>query len=182
MTGASSGIGREFVRQMAKTCPVLDEIWVTGRREDALCALQKEFPSVIIRVLPLDLQERGDLDRLREFLELENPSLCFLVNSAGVGYAGRVEEEDRKETLSMINLNCRALTAVTMLALPYLCGGARVIQMASGAAFLPQPGFAVYAASKAYVLSFSRALGEELRRRNIHVTAVCPGPVRTRFF
>ncbi len=182
VTGASSGIGREFVRQMAKTCPFLDEIWVTGRREDALCALQKEFPSVSIRVLPLDLQERGDLDRLKNLLELEKPGLCFLVNSAGVGYAGMVEEGDRKETLSMIDLNCRALTAVTMLALPYLCGGARVIQMASGAAFLPQPGFAVYAASKAYVLSFSRALGEELRRRNIHVTAVCPGPVRTGFF
>lgn len=182
VTGASSGIGKEFVRQIAESCPFVDEIWVIARHETALLALQREIPSVSIRVLPLDLQDSGDLSRLKNLLREERPGICFLVNSAGVGYAGRVEEGGRKETLSMIDINCRALTEVTLLALPYLCRGARILQMASGAAFLPQPGFAVYAASKAYVLSFSRALGVELRRRRLHVTAVCPGPVRTGFF
>ena len=82
----------------------------------------------------------------------------------------------------MIDVNCRALIAVTRLCLPYMGRGSRILQLASGSAFLPQPGFAVYAASKSCVLSFSRALREELRPRGIVVTAVCPGPVDTDFF
>ena len=82
----------------------------------------------------------------------------------------------------MIDLNCRALTEITRLCIPWMKRGSRIIQLASSAGFLPQPGFAVYAASKSYVLSFSRALREELKDAGIHVTAVCPGPVRTEFF
>ena len=82
----------------------------------------------------------------------------------------------------MLDVNCRALTAVTMLCLPYLKKRSRIIQIDSGSAFLPQPGFAVYAASKAYVLSFDQALGAELKDRGITVTSVCPGPVDTEFF
>ena len=81
----------------------------------------------------------------------------------------------------MVRLNCEALCAVTRLVLPYMPHNSRIIQFASAAAFLPQPDFAVYAASKAFVLSYSRALGEELRDRDIYVTAVCPGPVKTEF-
>ena len=82
----------------------------------------------------------------------------------------------------MAALNCVALTAVTRLVLPFMEPNSRIIQFASSAAFLPQPGFAVYAATKSYVLSFSRALNQELRKRKICVTAVCPGPVKTEFF
>ena len=82
----------------------------------------------------------------------------------------------------MVDINCRALTAVTHIVLPYITKKGQIIQMASSAAFMPQPGFAVYAASKSYVLSFSRALGCELKGRDISVTAVCPGPVKTEFF
>ena len=87
-----------------------------------------------------------------------------------------------EEAASMVQLNCEGLTAVTELVLPYIPDNSRILQFASAAAFMPQPGFAVYAATKAYVLSYSRALGEELRRRRIFVTAVCPGPVDTEFF
>ena len=82
----------------------------------------------------------------------------------------------------MIDLNCKALTRMTLTCLPYMSVGSRILNLASAAAFCPQPGFAVYAATKSYVLSFSRALGAEVKQKSIYVTAVCPGPVDTAFF
>ena len=95
---------------------------------------------------------------------------------------GRFTEMERQERLGMVDVNCRALTDMTCACIPYMKKNSRLIMMASSAAFLPQPGFAVYAATKSYVLSLSRALREELREKGIYVTAVCPGPVRTEFF
>ena len=109
----------------------------------------------------------------------------MLVNAAGFGKIGTVEEiarEDAKLQLRMIDLNCRGLTEMTCVCLPYLSKGSRILNIASGAAFCPQSGFAVYAATKAYVLSFSRGLQGEVAKRGITVTAVCPGPVNTEFF
>ena len=109
----------------------------------------------------------------------------MLVNSAGFGKSGAVTEiagEEFRTQPDMVDLNCRALTRMTLLCLPYMKKGSRIVNLASAAAFCPQPSFAVYAATKAYVLSFSRALGAELASRGIPVTAVCPGPVDTEFF
>ena len=93
-----------------------------------------------------------------------------------------MEEIDEKTQLEMIDTNCRSLTRMTKICLPYLTKGSRVVNIASAAAFCPQPSFAVYAATKSYVLSFSRALRAELEDREIYVTAVCPGPAKTEFF
>jgi len=106
----------------------------------------------------------------------------MLVNSAGYGIMGDFSAASIKDELGMIDVNCKALTQLTHLCIPYMRKNSRIIQLASSAAFLPQPNFAVYAATKSYVLSFSRALNQELRRRKIYVTAVCPGPVDTPFF
>lgn len=109
----------------------------------------------------------------------------MLVNAAGFGKFGTVEEITNLESSAqtdMIDINCRALTKMTEICLPYFSRGSRIINLASAAAFCPQSGFAVYAASKSYVLSFSRALHAELKRKGIYVTAVCPGPVETEFF
>ncbi|MBD5460956.1 MAG: SDR family NAD(P)-dependent oxidoreductase, partial [Lachnospiraceae bacterium] len=106
----------------------------------------------------------------------------MLVNSAGYGLMGAVEDLDLEEQLGMLTTNCEALTRLTCLCLPYMRRNSRIINMASSAGFIPRAGFAVYAATKAYVLRFSRALNEELRYRSIYVTAVCPGPVDTEFF
>ena len=130
----------------------------------------------------MDLTKKDDLNSLKKLLEKEKPDIRILVNASGYGVHGNVTDADYEESLGMIDLNCRALTAVTLLCLPYIGQGGRMIQIASSAAFLPQPGFAVYAASKAYVLSFSRSLNTELSERKISVTAVCPGPVDTEFF
>lgn len=182
VTGASSGMGREFVRQIAAGYPSLDEIWVLARRLPALQELQAEIPGKRLRILPLDLSGNTGLEALEACLKEEAPCIRILVNSAGCGKSGLIEGQDWRDACRMLDVNCRALTVVTMLCMPYLKRKSRVIQVDSGSAFLPQPGFAIYAASKSYVLSFDQALGAELRSRGITVTSVCPGPVDTEFF
>lgn len=183
VTGASSGMGREFVRQIAESYRSISEIWVIARREQALLELKEELKNkTVIRTLPMDLGEKDACRELELLLKKEKPVIRILVNSAGLGHAGKLEQQTVEEVQAIVDVNCRALTAVTMTCLPYFRKGSRIIQMDSGSAFLPQPGFAAYAASKAYVLSLSRALREELRGRGISVTAVCPGPVKTEFF
>lgn len=181
VTGASSGMGREFVVQISKRYSKLDEIWVLARREDRLFELQETI-EMKVRVIPADLTKDDDLRRLSLILETYKPDVKLLVNCAGCGVVSSFELSSYEEQIGMIDLNCRALTAITYLVLPYMKRNSRVIQLASAAGFLPQPDFCVYAASKSYVISFSRALSLELKGRGITVTAVCPGPVKTEFF
>lgn len=181
VTGASSGMGREFVFQISQRYPKLDEIWVLARREEKLYELQEAI-TMAVRVIPADLTRDEDLRRFSLILETYKPDVKLLVNCAGYGVMSTFELSSYEQQMGMIDLNCRALTATTYLVLPYMKKKSRVIQLASAAGFLPQPGFCVYAASKSYVISFSRALGVELKGRGITVTAVCPGPVKTEFF
>jgi len=181
VTGASSGMGREFVKLVDKTLRKIDEIWVISRRLDRLEELAKE---VTIPLVPfeLDLEEPDSIYFVEQALKEKNPQVKMLINCAGYGKIGDCIEIPLDTELGMINLNCRALTAMTRLTIPYMPQNSRIIQLASSAAFLPQPRFAVYAATKSYVLSYSRALNQELKSRGIAVTAVCPGPVKTEFF
>ena len=181
VTGASSGMGREAAIQLADQFGWLDEIWLIARREERLARLRQELPCPS-RSFELDLTKQSALSALSSALEEENPRIVFLVNAAGYGKIGQVGTVSLSEEMGMSELNCTALTAVTHLTLPYMGTNSRILQFASSASFLPQPGFAVYAATKAFVLSYSRALGEEAKKRGIYVTAVCPGPVKTEFF
>ncbi len=181
VTGASSGMGREFVFQIANRYSKLDEIWVIARRKDRLLNLTKKVP-VNLRIFDMDLSDEKELKELECVLSDEKPNVRMLVNSAGFGFLADFTEEKWDTWGGMIDLNCKSLSRVTYMVLPYMKKGARIINLASSAAFVPQPGFNVYAAGKAYVLSFSRALHAELKKRQITVTAVCPGPVRTDFF
>ncbi len=181
VTGASSGMGRETIVQLAARFSALGEIWAVARREDRLLKLQAQLP-VPIRIFSLDLCENGAINTLAKALEEERPEVKFLVNAAGFGKIGKVGDLPINDELDMVRLNCEALCGVTHVALPYMTRHSRIIQYASSAAFLPQPKFAIYAATKSFVLSYSRALNAELRPRGILVTAVCPGPVRTEFF
>lgn len=184
VTGASSGIGREFVHQLEHFYKELDEIWVIARREDRLQELKKRMKTYV-RIFVGDMTEELVYKQVLNRLENQCPDVRMLVNAAGFGKYGTVEEiaeEDKKLQLKMIDLNCRGLTQMVTVCLPYMSKGSRIINLASAAAFCPQSGFAVYAASKSYVLSFSRALHEELKNKEIYVTAVCPGPVQTEFF
>lgn len=184
ITGASSGMGREFVRQVGYFYRNLDEIWVIARRKDRLERLAETSP-VPVRIFDGDLGKKAVFRDIGSALEKEKPDIRMLVNAAGFGKIGTVEKiaaEDLKIQAEMIDINCRALTKMTLLCLPYMSAGSRIINLASAAAFCPQVSFAVYAATKAYVLSFSRGLGAEVRKKGIFVTAVCPGPVDTEFF
>lgn len=182
VTGASSGMGKEFVREIAKKYKGLDEIWVVARRKDRLRELKKEIIGTRVRILPLDLMEEKSFERLKKALEKEQPDVRILVNASGYGISGSFEFGTQEDASGMVRLNCEALTRVTYLVLPYLRRGSFIYQIASSAGFAPQPGFAVYAATKAYVKSFSIALRQELAWREIKVIAVCPGPVKTEFF
>ncbi len=181
VTGASSGFGRIFVSELQKCCKTLDEIWVVARRKERLVELA-EKASIPIRVFGADLSKKNWDREFAEALKSENPTVRILINCAGYGKTGHCRELGVDEQLGMIDVNCRALTKMTLLCLPYLGSHGRIIQVSSAAAFAPQPGFAVYAASKAYVLSFSRALREEVAPKGISVTTVCPGPSETEFF
>lgn len=199
ITGASSGMGKEFVKQVDQHFPKVDEIWLIARRKDLLEDLAKLCRHKC-RVLAFDLCNKQALEAINELLVKERPQITLLVNSAGYGilgefYADKVENKNNlleakeslfplhmQEQMGMVSLNCETLTAMTYLCIPYMKKNGRIIQLASSAAFLPQPKFAVYAATKSYVLSVSRALNEELHNKSVYVTAVCPGPVDTEFF
>lgn len=182
ITGASSGMGKEFVRQLAGSKLEPDEIWLIARRKDVLCKICEEYPNQKFRLLPLDLEKEESWMIYQKELERIHPAIQLLINAAGYGVIGNTDEIGVDDQIGMIRLNCEALEAMTQISIPYLKRGSRMIQVASASAFLPQPGFNVYAASKAFVVSYSRALGRELRKKEIYVTAVCPGPVQTEFF
>ena len=178
ITGASSGIGREFAVQLDRCLGKTDEIWLLARRKEPLEKLADSM-RIKTRVIVIDLADETALKQFEEVLAIQNPKITVLVNCAGTGSHKLFARQNKEEIDAMIQLNIMALTRMTMFCLPYMKSGSKLIQVSSGAAFVPQSAFAVYAASKAYVYSLSRALGQELRGRGITVTAVCPGPVNT---
>lgn len=181
ITGASSGLGQEFAIQLDQILYKTDEIWLIARRKERLTELSKllETPA---KIIAMDVSNEHEMLAFKKLLEMEDVTIRMLVNCAGFGLMGRFDSVDMEEQIAMLEVNCKALTRMTGYCIPYMRKNSRIIQLASSAAFLPQKDFAIYAASKSYVLSFSRALREELREKSIWVTAVCPGPVETEFF
>lgn len=182
ITGASSGIGAELAHVFAERG---HELALTARREAKLEALAGAIAAsgrARPLVLPLDLVQRDAVTRLAAALNANGVEPDNVVNNAGFGLAGNAASLDRDDQLAMIDLNMRALTELSLFFADSLVrhrGG--ILNVASIAGFVPGPGMAVYYASKAYVLSFSEALHEELRGRGVRVTALCPGPVPSGF-
>ena len=156
ITGASSGLGREFARQLTDIFPEIECCWLIARREDRLEEIAREMVGVETVCLPLDLCDSMSFTTLQEKLAAEKPEVAILINNAGCGYLGR-------------------------MVIPYMPAGGRILNTSSIASFCPTPRMTVYGASKAYVSSFTVGLSEELKRRDITVTAVCPGPMKTEF-
>lgn len=182
ITGASSGMGRECAKQLDKIfSDKIDEFWLIARREEKLTELSFSL-SHNCRIIPMDLTNSDDLVDLKVLLNSIKPNVKMLINASGFGILGRFDKSSIEEQTGMIRLNCEALVYVTRIVLDYMHKNSRIIQFASSAAFVPQANFDVYAASKSFVLSFSRSLNQELKNRKICVTAVCPGPVKTEFF
>lgn len=180
ITGASSGMGREFAVQIAAQ-EKFDEIWVIARRKERLEELAKELP-LPCRVIPMDLTDEAALQEYSALLEKEQPEVSLLINAGGFGRFGRYDAIPLEDCMAMIDLNCKALVAMTQRTLPYIPKGGRILQVDSLSAFQPVPYLNVYAATKAFVLSYSQGLKAELKDRNIQVLAFCPGWVTTEFF
>ena len=200
VTGASSGIGAAFARHLAamaagkerfRGLPAFDELWLVARRGDRLAALAEELQAayssqgdgktLIIRTFALDLVAPNSIASLAEKAQETGKPLRILINNAGYGTYGPFAVINMDRQLGQIDLNCRALTEACSRFSPYLTKGSLVINVASLAAFAPLGGFAVYGASKSYVLSFSIALATEWASRGIRVHALCPGSVESEF-
>ena len=152
VTGASSGMGRDFVRMidMIEEC---DEIWVIARRRDKLEEIKSENGK-LIRPIELDLSKNESISKYKEMLEKAKVSVVALVNAAGFGKFGKFEDIPLEEQMNMIDLNCKALMAVTYITLPHMPEGSHVYQLGSQSSFQPVPYMATYGASKAFVTSF----------------------------
>lgn len=181
ITGASAGLGREFVRQMEGNFPEIEQVWLISRGKEKLEEAAKLLSKVPAKILPMDLCDENSFAELSALLAAEQPEVSLLVNNAGCGYLGNVGETDLAIQTRTVDLNVRALTAVTHLVLPYMGKGGRIINVSSIASFCPNPRMTVYSSTKAYVSSFNRGLSVEVKPRGITVTAVCPGPMATEF-
>lgn len=197
ITGASSGLGREFALQLSTILTKTDEIWLLAKRKEPLEELALELTKEIeikkntdqyhkaheikIRTISVDIADEKKLAHFAEVLMIRNPAISVLVNCAGTGIYGAFDKLSRDEVTQTVRLNVLGLTQLTKYCLPYMRKGSKIIQIASASAFSSQANFSVYAASKAYVYSFSKALRKELKSRGISVTVVCPGPVDTPF-
>ncbi len=181
VTGASSGLGREFVRQLEDVFPEVECYWLIARRADCLEELAAAVPEKRVECLSMDLCDTMSFMAIQEKLNAQKPEIVLLVNNAGCGYLGRVGEADTASQTRMIDLNLRALTAITNMTVPFMVPGSRILNVSSIASFCPTPRMTVYSSTKAYVSSFTVGLAEELKPKGITVTAVCPGPMKTEF-
>jgi len=182
ITGASAGIGTEFARVFAANG---HRVALTARRADRLEAIAGEITSAGGKapiLIPCDLLSADAADKLEAALKAADVEVEYLINNAGFGLFGHAVELDRAEQLGIIDLNIRALADLTLRFAPSIikCRGG-ILNVASIAGFLPGPGMAMYYASKAFVLTFTEALRQEMKPHGVRVTALCPGPVPTEF-
>ncbi|HEU5481475.1 MAG TPA: SDR family oxidoreductase [Sphingomicrobium sp.] len=178
ITGASAGLGAEFARQLSKRG---SRLVLAARRKERLDALAAEFGNA--RTVEIDLGRSNAAEELIGNISAAGETVDLLVNNAGFGLHGRFDKADSKRLRESIDVNCGALTDLCRAVLPEMIerqSGA-ILNLASTAAFQAGPGMAVYFATKAYVLSLSEALHEEVKRFGVRVTALCPGPTRTEF-
>ena len=177
ITGASCGLGREYALRLDRKSPDIDEFWLIARREEKLRETARGLGNPA-RCYAADLTAQGAVDELAERMRSEGVSVRYLVNCAGYGRMGSAETIPEEEQTGMIDLNCKAAVRLVNACLPFLGEGSHVVNICSTAAFQPFQKLNIYAASKAFLLRYTRALRMELLPRKIMVTAVCPYWIR----
>ncbi|MBR6521124.1 MAG: SDR family NAD(P)-dependent oxidoreductase [Oscillospiraceae bacterium] len=181
ISGASAGLGKKLLEKAIPAFSDIEEYWLISRSLDKLKEVASVYPGKSFKLLPLDLCSHDSFKTLSDELEAHKHEVRLLINNAGCGFLNNVGDGPLDEQLSMVDLNIRALTAVTHIVLPYIPAGGHIINISSIASFCPNPRMTVYSSTKAYVSSFSRGLWDELKSRKISVTAVCSGPMDTEF-
>lgn len=176
LTGATGGLGQAFAVQLLKED--IDEIWAVARNIEKLNQLKAKYGAKI-RPIQCDLSKPGDLSELSRLMSEEKPEIKILINNAGAGQMGRSSDLTDEETARTIDINCKAVCLLCGYAIPFMSAGARILNISSASAFQPTPYINLYAASKVFVLSYSRALHVELKNKGITCTAVCPGWIDT---
>lgn len=179
VTGAGNGMGREFAKLLDGDG--LDEIWAIALHKEGLESLKKELKTKV-EIFALDLSNLGNIEEIAHNLILHKPCVKWLVNSAGFGKFDTYENITTETSLNMIDLNCKAMVKLTDTCVPFMSEGSRIVDFASIAGFQPVPYGNIYSATKAFVLSYSRALNYELKHKGISVTCVCPYWTKTKFF
>ena len=180
ITGASAGLGTEYAKAVDKKRNDIEEIWLIARRKDKLGEVAKSL-SKPVRILSFDITDNQGVSDYVNLLESEKANVKLLINNAGFGKLGLFYEISKEDNAGMIRLNCEALTVMANVTLPFMSEGAEIINTCSIASFAPNARMAVYSSTKAFVMSFSRALRAELKSRKINCLAVCPGPMETEF-
>lgn len=180
ITGASSGLGKEYALAVSRLRNDIDEIWLIARRKEKLEEVASNL-SKKSRILSLDITDNTAMEEYKNLLKTETAEVSLLINNAGFGKLGYFYDISTEDNAGMIRLNCEALTVMTSVTLPFMKQDSEIINTCSIASFAPNSRMAVYSSTKAFVLSFSRALREELSARKINVLAVCPGPMETEF-
>lgn len=179
ITGASSGMGQEFVRRIDTMG--LDELWLVSRRSERLKELADSLKTPC-KLISADLSKTESIYEIAALLAERKPNLKILVNASGFGIFKDAANTALADQYAMIDLNARGLVGVTHVCLPYMERGSEIYQFGSLSSFQPVPWINIYAATKAFVLSYTRALNVELKPRGIRAMAVSPGWVKTEFF
>lgn len=182
ITGASSGLGLEYFKALIEQFPFIDEFWLISRNKDRFKKIADEYTDKTIAGISLDLAEPKSFEIFERLLRENEPEIKVLINCAGFGQVVTFFSSEKNMQTKMIDLNCRAVTHMTRLCLPYMVDDSLVVNVSSIASFVPSARMSVYSATKSYVSAFSRALREELRPRGINVISVCPGAMDTPFF
>ena len=176
LTGATGGLGREFLKQILKE--EIDEVWAIARNEQKLSELRKEYGE---RVIPMsiDLSELQGIKQIKNVLYENKPQVVYLINNAGLAKMGKYNDFDIEEIDKTINVNCKAPVMLSQICIPYMGKGSKILNISSASSFQPNPYINLYAASKVFERSYSRALNVELNGTGITSVAVCPGWIDT---
>lgn len=176
LTGATGGLGREFLRQILNE--EMDEVWAIARNQEKLEELKKQFGEKVIPI-SMDLSDFMAIRKLEDMLKEQTPSVQYLINNAGLAKMGSYNDFSLEEIDKTINVNCKAPVMLIKVCIPYMGKGCKILNISSASAFQPNPYINLYAASKVFERSYSRALNVELAGTGIISVAVCPGWIDT---
>ena len=181
VTGASSGMGMDFIIEYCKEKKDIDEVWAVAKDEEGFDDLEKNVDIKVVKLM-LDLSKKEELDMIKEKIDNEKPNIILLGNFAGYGKFDHSENISLDVKLNMIDVNVKAPVSMIDYCLPYMKEGSKILNVASCAAFQPIPYINDYAATKAFLFSYSRALNRELKYKGIHVMVATPYWTKTNFF